>query len=145
MPRTLLAIACSLLMLPGVGQVAHARDRDRLPEAVTRIERETGGRVLSAERRTRGGREVSRIKVYTPEGRIRILWDDPTRDREREAVARDRDASRERNTRPGYDRGRSGIAPRPADDGAVVQRALRPEPTPLPEPRSRRDDGSPRD
>ena len=142
MSRLLLAIACSLLTLPCVGPDVHASDRNnRLPEAVTRIERETGGRVLSAERRTRGGREVSRIKVYTPEGRIRILWDDPARDRE---VARERDPGRERAERSGYDRGRS-LMPRPQEDSAVVQRALRPEPTPLPEPPSRRDDGSPRD
>ena len=150
MSRLLLAIACSLLTLPCVGPDVHVSDRNnRLPEAVNRIERETGGRVLSAERRTRGGREVSRIKVYTPEGRIRILWDDPMRDRE---VARERnpennpgrDLARERAERPGYERGR-GLAPRSNEDSAVVQRALRPEPTPLPEPPSRRDDGSPRD
>lgn len=163
MPRLLLALACTLLTLPCVGPDAHASDRNnRLPEAVNRIERETGGRVLSAERRTRGGREVSRIKVYTPEGRIRILWDDPQRDRE---AARDPAARRERAERPGYERGRGvmprngdamprsggtmprsgGAMPRSGDDGAVVQRGFRPEPTPLSEPASRRDDGTPPD
>lgn len=144
MSRLLLATACVLLMLPCMGENAHAaNDRNRLPETVNRIERETGGRVLSAERRTRGGREVNRIKVYTPEGRIRILWDDPARDRDarNNDAARDRAASEARGyNRPGYGR---GLAPRPSDDAAVVQRSFRPEPTPLPEQPSRRDDGSP--
>lgn len=58
-----------------------AADPGRLPETVSRIERETGGRVLSAQKSQRGGREVNRIKVYTPEGRVRVMWDDPQRDR----------------------------------------------------------------
>jgi hypothetical protein len=44
-------------------------------EAINRIERETGGRVLSVQRFQRGGRDVNRIKVYTPEGRVRVMWD----------------------------------------------------------------------
>ena len=54
-----------------------AADDDNLPAAVNRVERETGGRVLSAERRQQSGRELNRIKVYTPEGRMRVMWDDP--------------------------------------------------------------------
>ena len=57
---------------------AAASDEDNnLPSSVRRVERETGGRVLSAERRNQSGREVNRIKVYTPEGRVRVMWDEP--------------------------------------------------------------------
>ena len=56
---------------------ALASDNDNLPSSVRRVERETGGRVLSAERRHQSGREVNRIKVYTPEGRVRVMWDVP--------------------------------------------------------------------
>lgn len=56
---------------------ASAVEEDNLPAAVNRVERETGGRVLSAERRQQSGREINRIKVYTPEGRMRVMWDDP--------------------------------------------------------------------
>lgn len=134
MTRLSLAIAVTLFVLPAVPAPARADDaRNRLPEAVNRIERETGGRVLSAERRTRGGREVSRIKVYTPEGRVRIMWDDPQR------------SSSDRSTGERGSRGRALLPPRAANvpDVPMVQRGGRPEQNPLPESPSRRDDGTP--
>jgi len=55
-----------------------ARDRDsRLPEAVRQVERETKGQVLRAEQMRNGNRQVSRIKVLTPDGRVRVLRGDP--------------------------------------------------------------------
>lgn len=60
--------------------LAFSSDDTGLPESVSRVERETGGRVLSAERRQQGGREMNRIKVYTPEGRVRVMWDEPRRE-----------------------------------------------------------------
>ena len=69
------AAACVVLM-----PEARASEDNGLPASVNRVERETGGRVLSTERRNRGGRELNRIKVYTPEGRVRVMWDDPRRD-----------------------------------------------------------------
>lgn len=58
---------------------ALARDREdsRLPEAVRRVERETNGQVLRAEQMRNGNRQVSRIKVLTPDGRVRVLRGDP--------------------------------------------------------------------
>jgi len=54
----------------------------RLPESIRRVERETGGKVLQVRPIQRGGREVYRMKVLTPEGRVRIMQDDPRRARE---------------------------------------------------------------
>ncbi len=60
-----------------VPRLCTAEERGRLPDAVNRIERETGGKVLSAERSSHNGREATRVKVYTPDGRVRVMWDKP--------------------------------------------------------------------
>ena len=73
-------VALALALIAG-GTGVLAAEAGRLPESVSRIERETGGRVLSAEKSQRGGREMNRIKVVTPEGRVRVMWDDPQRER----------------------------------------------------------------
>ncbi|WP_220479045.1 PepSY domain-containing protein [Marilutibacter spongiae] len=59
---------------------AHARGSDQraLSEAVRRVERRTGGQVLSAERVPFDGRNVNRIKVVDSRGRVRVYMDDPT-------------------------------------------------------------------
>jgi uncharacterized membrane protein YkoI len=44
-----------------------------LNEAVQQVQRETGGRVLSADTVNQGGRTVHRIKVLTPSGQVRIV------------------------------------------------------------------------
>lgn len=43
-----------------------------LDAAVAQVQRETGGRVLSADADRRGGRTVYRIKVLTPSGHVRV-------------------------------------------------------------------------
>jgi hypothetical protein len=48
-----------------------------LPASVRRIQHETGGQVLKAQPFERDGREVYRVKVLTPQGRIRVYEDDP--------------------------------------------------------------------
>ena len=48
-----------------------------MPASVRRIERETGGEVLKAQPIQRDGREVYRVKVLTPQGRIRVVEDAP--------------------------------------------------------------------
>jgi hypothetical protein len=101
----LLALPCTLVLAqdappapeaplpaPSAPQPAWTRDeeprRSELPESVLRAERQTGGEVLRAERMQRDGREVYRLKVLTPDGRVRIMRDDP-RERRR-AAWRDR-------------------------------------------------------
>ena len=47
-----------------------------LAEAVRRVERRTGGQVLSAERVPYDGRDVSRVKVVDASGRVRVYMED---------------------------------------------------------------------
>lgn len=73
----------SVLMLvaaafPALAQDVRGREADEgLRESVQRIERETGGEVLRAEPYQRNGRDAWRFKVLTPEGRVRVLRDEP--------------------------------------------------------------------
>ena len=56
----------------------HSGPRDGgLPASVRRVQRETGGEVLRAQPIERDGREVYRVKVLTPQGRIRVVEDSP--------------------------------------------------------------------
>jgi len=72
---TLAALAIALLL---AGPPALARDAadTRLPDAVRRVERETNGQVLKAEQMRSGSQRVARLKVLTPDGRVRVLRDD---------------------------------------------------------------------
>lgn len=90
--------------------------RSELPESVLRAERETGGQVLRAESMQRDGREVYRLKVLTPDGRVRILRDDP-HERRREAWREARsDALRDPFAEPDPGPGSAAID---ADRGAL--------------------------
>lgn len=48
-----------------------------LSDAVRRIERDTRGEVLSAERVQYDGRDMHRVKVVDDEGRVRVFMQDP--------------------------------------------------------------------
>lgn len=64
----------------------HRQANDRaLADAVRRVERVTGGEVLSAERVQFDGRDVSRVKVVDASGRVRVYMGDvqPRKPRER--------------------------------------------------------------
>ena len=65
----------------------HRHDRTveqrALSAAVRRVESQTGGQVLSAERVPFDGRDVSRIKVVDSNGRVRVYMDDPLGSRDR--------------------------------------------------------------
>lgn len=50
-----------------------------LNQAVQQVQRDTGGRVLSAETVGQGNRRVHRIKVLLPSGRVRVVTVDPGR------------------------------------------------------------------
>ena len=62
---------------PYAGYEADPRDNGSLPASVHRIQRETGGQVLRAQPYERDGRRIYRVKVLTPQGRIRVYEDDP--------------------------------------------------------------------
>lgn len=86
MPKHFLAmllVAGSLLSAGATG-VAFAKDSQRgnqrggatgtgLNEAVQQVQRETGGRVLSADTVNQGGRNVHRVKVLLPSGQVRVV------------------------------------------------------------------------
>ena len=65
--------------------------RSTLSDAVRRVERDTRGRVLSAERVPYDGRDVNRIKVVDQSGRVRVIMDDPDQKPSPSAPARDDD------------------------------------------------------
>lgn len=89
MSKCFLAVMLTLaLVLPEAGQAVWGqdsyqrvarRDHDRggdgmsLNQAVQQVQRETGGRVLSAETINKGRRSVHRIKVLTPSGQVRVM------------------------------------------------------------------------
>lgn len=83
-------------------RIQHAdRRHDRSSEqralsaAVRRVESQTGGQVLSAERIPFDGREVSRIKVVDASGRVRIYMDDPSAPRARDEALQERSRTRD--------------------------------------------------
>ena len=62
------ALLAWLLLLTVIPAVAAT-----LKQAIEQVERETGGKVLSAESIRTRGTVVYRIKVLMPEGRVRIF------------------------------------------------------------------------
>ena len=60
---------------------SRAERSSSLSDAVRRVQRETGGQVLGAERVQFDGRDINRIKVMDDRGRVRYLDDDPQRTR----------------------------------------------------------------
>jgi uncharacterized membrane protein YkoI len=71
MPKPILALLLvAALLTAGAPSITFAAS---LNEAVQQVQRETGGRVLSADTVNQGGRTVHRIKVLTPSGQVRIV------------------------------------------------------------------------
>ena len=55
------------------------RERGSLSDAVRRVERNTRGEVLSAERIQYDGRDMHRVKVVDDQGRVRVFMQEPQR------------------------------------------------------------------
>ena len=53
------------------------RRGSEMSAAVRRAERATGGQVLNVESMRFEGRDIHRVKVLTPGGRVRVVVDDP--------------------------------------------------------------------
>ena len=102
-----LLLAC--LMLPPAasasGRGEPATQPSELRESVRRVEQETGGRVLRVEPVRRGGQDVYRMKVLTPEGRVRVMQDDRRREGARRPARSEPAPSRSEAAAPRDDRG----------------------------------------
>ena len=83
-------LMASSLAMAQQAQPAPPRDRDperelqqaprvSLSDAVRRVERNTRGEVLSAERIQFDGRDMHRVKVVDDQGRVRVFMQDPVR------------------------------------------------------------------
>ena len=81
--------------------------RSTLSDAVRRVERDTRGEVLSAERVQYDGRDMHRVKVVDDQGRVRVFMQDPQRVRSND----DGGSRPNRNDGPG-----SSGRPKPARD-----------------------------
>lgn len=101
MSPTILRLAAVLLPMSLFGASdAQAQRRERqeeraetrdLSDTVRRVERETRGEVLSAERIPFDGRNVHRVKVLDSSGRVRVYMDDPRPRPNPDAPSRTRD------------------------------------------------------
>jgi hypothetical protein len=52
---------------------AQQKDAATLDQAVEHVQQDTGGKVLSADRREFGRRSEFRVKVLTPQGHVRVV------------------------------------------------------------------------
>ena len=69
----------------GNSDVPRAEAKSSLTDSVRRVERQTGGEVLSAEPVQRDGRQVNRVKVLTNDGRVRVMQVDTQRTSDKKA------------------------------------------------------------
>ena len=69
--------------------------KSSLTDSVRRVERQTGGEVLSAEPMQRDGRQVNRVKVLTNDGRVRVMQVDtqPKSDKKAPPVSRNQNSA----------------------------------------------------
>lgn len=83
LPLLLLATAVALPAHAqrGPQEDPRARGGRELSDTVRRVERRTGGEVLSAEQVQFDGRDVHRVKVLEASGRVRVYMDDPRPER----------------------------------------------------------------
>lgn len=70
MKRRLTIAVFALAALAAAGSAAAVRS---LQEAITKVERDTHGKVLSAETKHNGRSTVYRIKVLTHDGQVRVV------------------------------------------------------------------------
>jgi uncharacterized membrane protein YkoI len=65
-----IAIICLATLAAVSGAYAAAMT---LQDAIAKVERDTHGKVLSAETKRTGNRSVYRIKVLTPDGHVQVI------------------------------------------------------------------------
>lgn len=112
-PVTLKLLTIAILaVLPALSAQAGPQSQDRgrnqdredsrssLSDAVRRVERDTRGEVLSAERVQYDGRDMHRVKVVDDQGRVRVFMQDPRRSDDNGSLAPERSADRGSQRRP---------------------------------------------
>jgi uncharacterized membrane protein YkoI len=72
-PYANLLFAATLALAAALAPDAASAATPTLKEAIARVERETGGKVLSAETRHVGKQTIYRIKVITHDGKVKIV------------------------------------------------------------------------
>lgn len=92
---TLMVAPASADQRKGNGDRPRIETKSSLTDSVRRVERQTGGEVLSAEPMQRDGRQVDRVKVLTNDGRVRVVQVDaqPNRGRKTPPVPRSQNAA----------------------------------------------------
>jgi hypothetical protein len=65
--------AIGLLLAGAVAAQSSPQNGLSLEQAVTRVQQQVGGKVLSADQRPTGRKVEYRIKVLTPEGHVRVI------------------------------------------------------------------------
>lgn len=65
--------ALALLLLPLAVFAAGNERNVRLRDAVDQVQRDTGGKILAAQTVGHGNGRSHRIKVLTPDGRVRVV------------------------------------------------------------------------
>jgi len=65
----------TILLLAAFALSSHDADAATLTmkDAIAKVQRETGGKVLSAESKTQGKKTIYRIKVLTRDGQVKIV------------------------------------------------------------------------
>ncbi|HEX4853360.1 hypothetical protein [Arenimonas sp.] len=118
-PVLLLIAFVAMAPVQAQDQAPRPSQRDDAGARVRQVERD-GGRVLQAEPMQRGGRQVYRLKVLTPEGRVRVLQDQDMSPRAppREArfQLRERESRRDSLIRPRAPVRSEPVAPPPPGD-----------------------------
>ena len=69
-PGLLLAMLCCASLVAATASFAATLS---LQDAIAKVERDTHGKVLSAETRHNGNRTVYRIKVLTHDGQVQVI------------------------------------------------------------------------
>ena len=57
----------------GAPEVAQKGGGKSLSEAIEQVRRQTGGRILGAETKIKGNREVHHVKVLTRDGKVKTI------------------------------------------------------------------------
>ena len=70
---TLTLLASTLLGVTVLASAQSTSGEVTLDQAVSQVQRETNGKVLSAEPHRMGRRQEYRIKVLTPEGHVKVM------------------------------------------------------------------------